>query len=146
MSHFDPSLAAVTPPVLYSLADNVEAFASQLRRVANNNELRLEQRRQNSRRRSNIKTASIAFLKLVDSGVDTETALQTVTDQYCVDAKTISMTAGIYRAKISRIEKIELDRRIMKLWRAGHKCQDIADQVGRNRQTVHRVIREFRAI
>lgn len=54
MSHFNKTLHSVTPPVLNDLADHVETFAHQLRRVANNNE-----------RRCAIKAASIDFRKIV---------------------------------------------------------------------------------
>lgn len=143
MSHFDHDIRSITPPVLHSLADHVETFSQQLRRVANENEYDLASRRTNARRQRTIKEASIAFLALIEDGISTQDALTTVTDKYCLEPTAVKMTASLYRAKFKKIQTVERNRRIMHLYQKALTQDEIAAEMGLCRKTVQRVIREF---
>lgn len=55
----------MTPPVLFDLADYIDEFSRQLRRVGNDNERRLNERRNSARHRQAITSACIFFLDQV---------------------------------------------------------------------------------
>lgn len=112
--------------------------------VGNDNERRLNECRNSARHRQAIKSACIYFLDQIEAGVDTKRALDNAAVKHCVKPENISMLSGVIRRKRLRIQKIDQDRNIMLLYRAGYQVKDNAGKVGLTRRTIHRVIAEFK--
>ena len=147
MSFFDMKITSLAPPVLFDLADHIRTFAEQIENVANENERRLCERRNAGSYKRSVRAASREFSSLVENGMSTRDALDEAATKHCVKPEAISIMVTLFKAKQRKIEKLNRDRSVMKMWRAGHTAPEIAHRHANiNVRTVQRIVKEFKQI
>ncbi len=146
MSLFNVDINGLTPPVLFELADHIRTFATQIETVANENEFRLAERRRNGYYKRSVIAASRYFSEQIENGLITEKALDEAAIKYCVSREAITIHVSMFKAKQRRIEKINRDQKIMRMWRAGYPVRDIAVKKKLTVRTVQRIVKTHKEI
>ena len=146
MSFLNMNIEGLTPPVLLELADHVRTFASQLESLANDNELKLCERRRNGNYKRSVKEASLLFSTLIENGENTDKALQKAVEKHCVSPEAVRMYVSMFAARQKRLDTIQRDRKIMRKWRAGHDVTHIAKDYAVTTRTIQRIVKSHKSI